>query len=182
MSWTSRRRSMMKSSQVRKTATCITFLKKNWYLDVCMCVSQLPFFKCDPGKEQHQPCLREMFLKGVLMSQPHKQTWLVTHCWLSNNLSCHIKQIDKFLLHLIFQALRVKWVTWPRIWRHWEMEVEQGWKRSKLLWKKNWKKQTDLRLWEEYVRTEYCQSQSCRCLVCVKRDRLFAGNKTGEEE
>ena len=66
-----------------------------------VCKHVCPLCDCVHGKGQHQLGLREMFLKEVLFSQPHAQTWLTTHHLLMYSRLCS-------------RALRLGWETMKR--------------------------------------------------------------------
>ena len=66
-----------------------------------MYVYRTPLCYCVHETGLHQLAMGEKFLKGVLLSQPHEQTCLVTHLWLSCSQRCS-------------RILRLGWETMKR--------------------------------------------------------------------
>ena len=73
-----------------------TIIMATFHTYTYMNVSWLPFCDCLHGKGHYQLSQGDRSLKGVLFSQPHKQTWLATH----HGLSCR---------QLCFSAQRLSW-------------------------------------------------------------------------
>ena len=67
-------------------------------MNVCLTVT---LCDCIHGKEQHQLRQGERSFNKVLFSQPHKQTWLVTHHWLSCRALKGLKNHDVVVTGLI---------------------------------------------------------------------------------